>query len=64
MEKFPFLSEVFDSINEGIYILNRQGDYIYCNSAFLKMVGATRDDVMETCPFGWCRKDRSPSVWQ
>ena len=46
MEKFPFLSEVFDSINEGIYILNRQGDYIYCNSAFLKMVGATRDDAL------------------
>lgn len=47
MEKFPFLSEVFDSINEGIYILNRQGDYIYCNSAFLKMVGATRDDALD-----------------
>lgn len=51
MEKFPFLSEVFDSINEGIYILNRQGDYIYCNSAFLKMVGATRDDVLELNAF-------------
>ena len=54
MEKFPFLSEVFDSINEGIYILNRQGDYIYCNSAFLKMVGATRDDALGLNAFRLC----------
>jgi len=46
MESVPFLEEIFDSINEGIYVLNRQGDYIYCNSAFLKMVGATREEVL------------------
>ena len=39
------LLEIFDSINEGIYILDKNGNYIYCNSAFLKMVGATKEEV-------------------
>lgn len=51
MEKSPFLGEIFDNINEGVYILNRQGDYIYCNSAFLKMVGATREDALKLNAF-------------
>ena len=42
----PFLTDIFDNINEGIYILNREGDYIYCNRAFLKMVGATKEAVL------------------
>ena len=33
--KDPHLLEIFDSINEGIYILDKTGNYIYCNSAFL-----------------------------
>ncbi len=45
MKQIPFLSEIFDNINEGIYILDRRGDYIYCNTAFLKMVGATREEI-------------------
>ena len=40
------LAEIFDNINEGIYILNRKGDYIYCNNSFLKMVGATREEAL------------------
>ena len=43
--KDPHLLEIFDSINEGIYILDKTGNYIYCNSAFLKMVGATKEEV-------------------
>lgn len=46
MEDLYLLAEIFDNINEGIYILNRQGDYIYCNNSFVKMVGATREDVL------------------
>ena len=38
--------EIFGNINEGIYLLNRKGDYIYCNNAFLKMVGATREEAL------------------
>ena len=45
------LAEIFDNINEGIYILNRKGDYIYCNNSFLKMVGATREEVLSLNAF-------------
>lgn len=41
------LMEIFNNINEGVYILNKEGQYIYCNSAFLKMVGATKDDIIK-----------------
>lgn len=40
MDNLPFLTDIFDNINEGIYILNRRGDYIYCNHAFIKMTNA------------------------
>ena len=47
MEKFPFLSEIFDNIDEGVYILDNCGNYIYCNTAFLKMVGdVSREDIL------------------
>ena len=45
------MAEIFDNINEGIYILNRKGDYIYCNNAFLKMVGATREEALSLNAF-------------
>lgn len=45
------MAEIFDNINEGIYILNRKGDYIYCNNAFLKMVGATREEALRLNAF-------------
>ena len=51
MENLSLLNEIFDNINEGIYVLDRRGNYIYCNSAFLKMVGATREDVLNLNAF-------------
>ena len=51
MGNLPFQNEIFDHINEGVYILNAQGDYIYCNQAFLKMVGATREEALELNAF-------------
>lgn len=51
MEKSFPLAEIFDSINQGIYILNKHGDYIYCNTAFLKMVNANREDVLSLNAF-------------
>lgn len=30
MKRFPHLAEIFDSINKGIYILDRQGNYRGC----------------------------------
>ncbi|SMC68752.1 sigma-54 interaction domain-containing protein [Papillibacter cinnamivorans] len=47
MECQNFWSHMLDNINEGIYILNRDGDYIYCNSAFLRMIHADRDEVLK-----------------
>lgn len=51
MENLELLREIFDNINEGVYILNKSGDYIYCNTAFLKMVGATMEAVLELNAF-------------
>ena len=39
------LSSFFDSILTGIYVLNRDGDYIYANGAFLKMSGGEKGDL-------------------
>ncbi|WP_295617028.1 sigma 54-interacting transcriptional regulator [uncultured Intestinimonas sp.] len=41
----PLITDAFDNISEGVYVLDRKGDYVYCNRAFLKMVGATREEV-------------------
>ena len=46
MDQTAFWAGIFDNINEGVYVLDRQGDYIYCNSAFLKMVGASREEAL------------------
>lgn len=51
MDNLPLKNDIFDHINEGVYILNRQGDYIYCNQAFLKMVGATREEALSLNAF-------------
>jgi len=52
MDEFPIFAEIFDNMDEGVYILNRQGDYIYCNRAFLTMVGnASREDILELNAF-------------
>lgn len=45
MDSLPIF-EIFDNMNEGVYILNSQGDYIYCNQAFVKMVNGTREDIL------------------
>lgn len=51
MRNLPFSVEVFDSINEGIYVLDKDGNYIYCNSSFLKMVGASKEEVLKLNAF-------------
>lgn len=51
MGNLPFSAEVFDSINEGIYVLDKEGNYIYCNSSFLKMVGASKEEVLKLNAF-------------
>lgn len=51
MQESLFLAEIFDNINEGIYILDRDGNYIYCNNAFIKMVQATREAVLSLNAF-------------
>ena len=51
MENLSLLNEIFDNINEGIYILDCRGNYIYCNNAFLKMVGGSREEVLKLNAF-------------
>ena len=51
MDQLPFQSDIFDHVNEGIYILDRRGNYIYCNQAFLKMVGAAREEALSLNAF-------------
>lgn len=51
MEESSFWDILFDNINEGVYVLNGAGDYIYCNRAFLKMVGASREEVLRLNAF-------------
>lgn len=51
MGNLPLLVEAFDSINEGIYIFDKDGNYIYCNSAFLKMVNASKEEALSLNAF-------------
>lgn len=46
-----FWEVLFDNIDEGVYVLDHAGNYIYCNSAFLKMVGASREEALKLNAF-------------
>lgn len=46
MDLLPIMGEIFDNINEGIYILDRKGDYIYCNRAFLALTNAPSKEAI------------------
>ena len=48
MAQNTFWEVIFDNISDGVYILDHAGNYIYCNRAFLRMVGgASREDVLQ-----------------
>ena len=52
MARNTFWEVMFDNISEGVYILDHAGNYIYCNRAFLQMVGgADREDILQLNAF-------------
>lgn len=60
MNKLPFSVEIFDSINEGIYVLDKSGAYIYCNSAFVKLTGGTKEEILKLNAFQPIDKGKVP----
>ena len=47
-----FWEVMFDNLHQGIYVLDHVGRYIYCNRAFLQMVGgASREDILQLNAF-------------
>lgn len=47
-----FWEVMFDNLHQGIYVLDHAGRYIYCNRAFLQMVGgASREDILQLNAF-------------
>ena len=61
MNKLPFSVEIFDSINEGIYVLDKSGAYIYCNSAFVKLTGATKETILNLNAFKPVEQGKVPT---
>ncbi len=51
MEQNSFWEVAFDNLSQGIYILDHAGNYIYCNRAFLDMVEADREDILQLNTF-------------
>ncbi len=52
MSQSAFWEVMFDNISEGVYILDHAGNYIYCNRAFLKLVGAAdREEILRLNAF-------------
>lgn len=51
MAQNSFWEVVFDNLSQGIYILDHAGNYIYCNRAFLDMVEADREDILQLNTF-------------
>ncbi len=52
MDNADFLEKILESMTQGIYIVNRAGDYIYCNSAFQKMVNAnSKENILKLNAF-------------
>lgn len=47
-----FWEVMFDNLHQGIYVLDHVGRYIYCNRAFLQMVGGvSREDILQLNAF-------------
>ena len=47
MEKSLLKSLIINNLHEGVYVLDKDGNYIYCNNAFLSMTGGSREDILK-----------------
>jgi len=46
VDKGEFYELVLDNIPDGIYILDDKGNYIFVNSAYIRIRGMTKAEVM------------------
>jgi PAS domain S-box-containing protein/putative nucleotidyltransferase with HDIG domain len=62
-EKYAFLENIFDCIDDGVYIVNQQCGIEYVNPVLLKIFGSVKNrkcyqyfhDRSDVCP--WCKND-------
>ena len=47
MENNLLKSLIINNLLEGVYVLDKYGNYIYCNNAFLSMTGGRREDILK-----------------
>lgn len=47
MENSLLKSLIINNLHEGVYVLDKDGNYIYCNNAFLNMTGGSREEILK-----------------
>lgn len=47
MENNLLRSLIINNLQEGVYVLDKYGNYIYCNNTFLSMTGGRREDILK-----------------
>ena len=55
-DHISFLETVLDSMREGVYVVDEKGNFILVNSSFVKMVGLSRQEILEDNVYGMLNK--------